>query len=275
MICVEDLWKSFGAQEVLRGVSLRVRPGEFMALVGLSGCGKSVLLKHVVRLLEPDRGRVLVDGEDLAALSRRELEATRSRMGYLFQNSALFDSLTVYENVAFPLREKTRLGEGEIRRKVMSELKVVGLENAEEKYPAQLSGGMVKRVALARTLVRDPEIVLLDEPTTGLDPIVSRAILRLFASVHRRRNLTGILVSHDVPAIFGIVEKVAMLHGGKIVAVEPSTEARASRNPMLAQFVNGDAEGPIQHIETREEPAGPALPLELELEDAVQKPGVK
>jgi phospholipid/cholesterol/gamma-HCH transport system ATP-binding protein len=273
MICVEGLWKSFGTQEVLRGVSLQVQPGEFMALVGLSGCGKSVLLKHVVRLMEPDRGRVVVNGEDLAALSRRGLEATRSRMGYLFQNSALFDSLTVYENVAFPLREKTRLGEGEIRRKVMSELEVVGLKSAEEKYPAQLSGGMVKRVALARTLVRDPEIVLLDEPTTGLDPIVSGAILRLFASVHQRRNLTGILVSHDIAAIFGIVQRVAMLHEGKIVALETSAEARASRNPMLAQFVNGDAEGPIQDLESRGEPARRARPLELE--DAVKKSGVK
>ncbi len=248
MICVEGLWKSFGTQEVLTGVSFQVQPGEFMALVGLSGCGKSVLLKHLVRLMAPDRGRVLVNGKDLAALSHRELESTRSRIGYVFQNSALFDSLTVYENVAFPLREKTRLGEAEIRSKALSELKVVGLEKAEEKYPAELSGGMVKRVALARTLVRDPEIVLFDEPTTGLDPIVSGTILRLFASVHRQRNLTGILVSHDIPAIFGIVQRVAMLHRGKIETVETPEEARASRNPVLAQFVSGEPEGPIRHI---------------------------
>jgi len=273
MICVEEVWKSFGPQEVLRGVSLDVPPGEFMALVGLSGCGKSVLLKHVVRLMEPDRGRVLVGGRDLAALSRRELEATRSRIGYVFQNSALFDDLTVYENVAFPLRETTRLGEGEIRRKVMSELEVVGLESAEEKHPAALSGGMVRRVALARTLVRDPDIVLVDEPTTGLDPIVAGTILRLFASVHQRRHLTGILVSHDIPAIFGIVEKVAMLHEGRIVALETSAEARASRNPMLAQFVSGDPEGPIQDIQSRREPPGRTLPLEME--NPVKHPGLK
>jgi phospholipid/cholesterol/gamma-HCH transport system ATP-binding protein len=272
MIRIEGLWKSFGAQDVLRGVSLQVQPGEFLALVGLSGCGKSVLLKHVVRLVEPDRGRVLVGGKDLAALSGRELEATRSRMGYVFQNCALFDSLTVYENVAFPLREKTRLAETEIRRKAMSELEIVGLEKAEDKYPAQLSGGMARRVALARTLVRDPEILLLDEPTTGLDPIASNAVLRLFATVHQQRNLTGILVSHDIPAIFGIVQKVAMLHEGKIVAVETSAEARASRNPALAQFVNGDPEGPIENSESRGDPHGRTPPLEME--DAVKKSGL-
>jgi phospholipid/cholesterol/gamma-HCH transport system ATP-binding protein len=273
MIRVEALWKSFGAQEVLRGVSLQVQAGEFLALVGLSGCGKSLLLKHVVRLVAPDRGRVLVGGKDLAALSRRELEATRSRIGYVFQNSALFDSLTVYENVAFPLQEKTRLREAEIRSKVMAELEEVGLEDAAEKYPAALSGGMVKRVALARTLVRDPEILLLDEPTTGLDPIVSGAILRLFAAVHQQRNLTGILVSHHIPAVFGIVQKVAMLHGGKIVAMEPSAGVRACRNAMLAQFVNGDPEGPIQPIGARRPPAGRTAPLGLEA--AVKDSGVK
>jgi len=235
-----------------------------MALVGLSGCGKSLLLKHLVRLMDPDRGRVLVGGNDLASLSRRELEATRSRIGYVFQNSALFDSLTVYENVAFPLREKIRLSKGEIRRKAMSELEVVGLEKAEAKYPAEISGGMVKRVALARTLVLDPEIVLFDEPTTGLDPIVSRAMLRLFASVHRQRALTGVLVSHDIPAIFSIVQKVAMLHEGKIVAVETAENAHASRNPVLAQFVNGEPEGPIGYLESRGESDMRALPLDLE-----------
>jgi phospholipid/cholesterol/gamma-HCH transport system ATP-binding protein len=264
MICVEGLWKAFGAQEVLRGVSLEVPAGEFLALVGLSGCGKSVLLKHVVRLMAPDRGRVLVGGKDLAALSRRELEATRSRIGYVFQNSALFDSLTVYENVAFPLQEKTGLREAEIRRKVMAELEEVGLEGAAEKYPAALSGGMVKRVALARTLVRDPEILLLDEPTTGLDPIVSGAILRLFAAVHQQRNLTGILVSHHIPAIFGIVQKVAMLHEGRIVAVEAAAEVRASRNAMLAQFVKGDPEGPIRPIGPGGQPARRPAPPGLE-----------
>ena len=248
MIQIDNLWKSFGEQQVLRGVTFEVEPGEFMALVGLSGSGKSLLLKHLVRLMEPDQGRVLFEGNDLAALSDRELCMVRRRIGYVFQNSALFDFLSVFENVAMPLRETSNLSEPEIRRKVMSELELVGLEKAAEKYPSQLSGGMMKRVALARTLVRNPEILLLDEPTTGLDPLVARAILQLFASVHESRCLTGILVSHDIPAIFRVVERVAMLHEGQIVAVEAAEGIQASRNPVLAQFVNGNPEGPIKHL---------------------------
>ena len=247
MIRVEELWKSFGAHDVLRGVSFEVKPGEFLALVGLSGSGKSILLKQIVRLMEPDRGRVLVAGQDVAALSRRALEGLRSRIGFVFQSGALFDSLRIYENVAFPLREKTRLAESEIRKKGMAALEQVGLGHAEEKYPAQLSGGMVKRVALARTLVREPEIVLFDEPTTGLDPIVSNSILQLFDSVHKRLNLTGILVSHEIPAIFRIVQKVAMLHEGKIVAVEAPDRIMTSRDPVVEQFVRGQPEGPIRY----------------------------
>lgn len=246
MICIEDLWKSFGEQEVLRGVSLTVETGEFVALVGMSGCGKSLLLRHIVRLMTPDQGRVLVDGADVARLPRKELEALRSRVGYVFQSGALFDSETVYDNVAFPLREKTRMSESEIRRRVMTELDLVGLKDAGEKYPAQLSGGMLKRVALARTLVRQPEIILFDEPTTGLDPMVVNSILELFDSAHKRLNLTGILVSHEIPEIFGIVQKVAMLHEGHIAAVETPESLRTSPSPIIDQFVNGKLEGPIR-----------------------------
>ena len=240
MIRVANLWKSFGHQEVLRGASFEIQPGEFVALIGGSGCGKSLLLKLLVGLLKPDRGGVWVMGKDIALLGRRDLEALRSRIGFVFQGGALFDSMTVYDNVAFPLREKTRLGEPDIRRKVMEELELVGLVGADEKFPAQLSGGMLKRVALARALVRDPEIVLFDEPTTGLDPVVSRAVLDLFAAVHQRLQLTGILVSHEIPRIFNIVQKVAMLHEGRIIAVEPPARLSASPNPLLQQFVNGD-----------------------------------
>jgi phospholipid/cholesterol/gamma-HCH transport system ATP-binding protein len=246
MIQIEDLWKSFGGQEVLRGVNLQVNPGEFVALVGLSGSGKSILLKHIVKLVTPDNGRIVVDGEDLAKLSGPALEQLRSRMGYVFQSGALFDSMTVFDNVAFPLREKTTMNEAAIRKRVLAELEGVGLSGAEGKYPAQLSGGMVKRVALARTLVRDPEIVLFDEPTTGLDPVVANSMLALFDSAHRRLNLAGILVSHDIPEIFGIVQKVAMLHEGRILAAQPPGEIRESDHPIVRQFIRGEPEGPIR-----------------------------
>lgn len=247
MIRIENLWKTFGSQEILRGISLHVKPGEFTALVGMSGSGKSLLLRHIVRLIRPDQGRVLVDSHDIGTMPQKELEALRSRIGYVFQSGALFDSMTVYDNVAFPLREKTRMSESKIRQKVLDELDQVGLKDAESKYPAQLSGGMLKRVALARTLVRAPEIILFDEPTTGLDPIVVNSILELFDCVHKRLNLTGILVSHEIPEIFGIVQKVAMLHEGKIVAVETPETLRTSPNPIIDQFVNGRPEGPIQY----------------------------
>ena len=241
MIRVDNLWKSFGRQEVLRGVSFEVQPGELVALIGGSGCGKSLLLKLLVSLLKPDNGRIWVCGKDVAASGRKELESLRSRIGFVFQGGALFDSMTVYDNVAFPLREKTRLGEKDIRRKVTGELELVGLRDAEHKFPAQLSGGMIKRVALARALVRDPEIVLLDEPTTGLDPVVSRAVLDLFSAVHQRLRLAGILVSHEIPRIFEIVQKVAMLHEGQIVAVESPARFCASPDPVIQQLVNGKA----------------------------------
>ncbi len=247
MIQIEDLWKAFGNQQVLRGVNLTVESGEFVALIGLSGTGKSILLKHIVRLLTPDRGRITVDGADLASISGKNLEQLRSRIGYVFQSGALFDSMTVFDNVAFPLRERGQMSESAIAQRVRAELDQVGLSGAEAKYPAHLSGGMIKRVALARTLIRDPEIVLFDEPTTGLDPIVSNSILELFDSVHRRLKLTGILVSHDIPQMFRIVQKVAMLHEGKIVAVEAPEDVMSSQNPYLQQFVHGRADGPIQY----------------------------
>jgi phospholipid/cholesterol/gamma-HCH transport system ATP-binding protein len=247
MIAVEDLWKSFGAQQVLSGVNLQVQTGEFLALVGLSGTGKSILLKHIVKLIRPDRGRVLVNGQDLAVLRGQELEKLRSRIGYVFQSGALFDSMTVFDNVAFTLRETTGMSEPAIRKRVLEELDQVGLNGAEQKYPAHLSGGMIKRVALARTLVREPEIVLFDEPTTGLDPIVSNSILELFKVAHERLKLTGILVSHDIPEIFSIVQKVAMLHEGRVVAVDTPEALMASADPVVNQFLHGLPDGPIRY----------------------------
>ena len=249
MIRVEELWKSFGSQEVLRGVSFEIQPGEFTALIGLSGCGKSLLLKHLVGLLKPDRGRIWIGSQDIGQASGRQLEFLRSRIGFVFQGGALFDSMTVYDNVAFPLREKTGLREADVRRKVEEELELVGLHDAADKFHAQLSGGMLKRVALARALVRDPELVLFDEPTTGLDPVVSRAMLDSFASVQQRLKLTGILVSHEIPRIFEIVQRVAMLHEGRIIALEPPERFCASPDPVVQQFVNGS------RVEQRVSPA--------------------
>jgi phospholipid/cholesterol/gamma-HCH transport system ATP-binding protein len=243
MITIENLWKGYDGIDVLRGVTLHVEAGEFVALIGMSGSGKSMLLRNIVRLVEPDSGQVIVDGQDVGKMRRSELEALRSRIGYVFQSGALFDSLTVYDNVAFPLREKTRLTESEIRKKVMEELDNVGLPDSIHKFPAQLSGGMLKRVALARTLIRSPEILLFDEPTTGLDPIVVQSILELFDRVHKERNLTGILVSHEIPEIFNIVQRVAMLYQGTIAAVEPVANLQAS--PIIDQFIHGKSEGPI------------------------------
>jgi phospholipid/cholesterol/gamma-HCH transport system ATP-binding protein len=240
MIQIENLYKSFNGLEVLRGVSLDIEKGEILALIGMSGYGKSVLLKHIAGLMKPDRGRVLIDGEDMCRLKGRELERLRSRFGFLFQGGALFDSLTIFENVAFPLREKTTLEDGDIEKRVSSELEQVGLAGSEHKYPAELSGGMIKRAALARALVRDPEIMLFDEPTTGLDPIISHTILTLIDSCHKSLHFTGIIVTHQIPRIFDVVQKVAMLHGGTILTVGSPEEILSSNEPVLKQFIGGN-----------------------------------
>jgi phospholipid/cholesterol/gamma-HCH transport system ATP-binding protein len=247
MIKVESIHKSFDGLEVLRGATLEVAKGEILALIGRSGYGKSVLLKHVAGLMRPDRGRVLIDGKDIGSLRGKELEQVRSRFGFVFQNGALFDSLTVFENVAFPLREKTKLSEEEIKSRVLSILDEVGLRATENKYPAQISGGMIRRTALARALVRSPEIMLFDEPTTGLDPIIGRTILNLIDSSHRRFGFTGIIVTHEIPKIFDIVQKVAMLHEGRILIVASPQGILSSSDPVVQQFISGSIEGPIQY----------------------------
>ncbi|UCG13483.1 MAG: ABC transporter ATP-binding protein [Deltaproteobacteria bacterium] len=238
MIRVENLHKSFNGFQVLRGVSFEVVKGEILALIGQSGFGKSVLLKHVAGLMQPDSGRVVVDGQDMCCLSNKDLVRLRNRFGFLFQGGALFDSMTVFDNVAFPLREKTILGEDIIRRKVLSELEQVGLIGSERKYPAEISGGMIKRTALARALVTDPEIMLFDEPTTGLDPITVKTIVSLIAACHQRLTFTGIVVTHKIPAIFAIVDKVAMLHEGTIVIAGTPQDILASDEPIVRQFVH-------------------------------------
>ena len=237
MIELENLYKSFEDLEVLKGVSLQVQKGEILGLIGGSGHGKTVILKHVAGLMRPDRGHVYIDGKDVYSLRGDEIEQLRSRLGFLFQSGALFSSLTVFDNVAFPLREKTRLSEEEIREKVMTVLEQVGLKGAEDKHPAQISGGMIKRTALARSLVRNPEIMLFDEPTTGLDPVIAHTILDLVKSVHNDLGFTGIIVSHELSRVFETVQKVAMLHEGVILFVGTPEEIMASRDPVVQKFI--------------------------------------
>jgi phospholipid/cholesterol/gamma-HCH transport system ATP-binding protein len=247
MIEIEDLHKSLSGKEVLKGVNLSVNKGEILVLIGMSGYGKSVLLKHIARLFKPDRGRVLIDGTDIGPLNSRELTKLRSRLGFLFQGGALFESMSVFDNVAFPLKEKLGLKKDEIRERVLKELDNVGLSGVEEKYPTQLSGGMQKRAALARVLVWQPEIILFDEPTTGLDPIIGHAILQLIEELHGRRKFTSVIVTHELQRVFKIAHKAAMLHEGVIKAVGKPDEILSSNDPVVKQFISGDTEGPISY----------------------------
>ena len=240
-----DVEKTFDGRKVLDGVTLEIPRSQITAIIGLSGAGKSLLLKHMIGLMKPDRGQVLLDGVDINRLSRKGLYEARNRFGMLFQTGALFDSLTVFENVAFPLREKTEMAEGEIREKVCRILRNVGLEKAEEKFPDELSGGMVRRVALARAVVMDPEIILFDEPTTGLDPIIRNSILNLICRTYHEDHFTMVMISHDLPDIFHWCHHVIVVHGGKVVEVGRAAEIQNSINPFVRQLVDGDIAGPV------------------------------
>ena len=245
MIQLENIYKSFKGNAVLKGINLNLEKGEIMALVGMSGYGKSVLLKCIAGLIKPEEGRVIIDSTDINTLKGKDLFSYWKRIGFLFQGGALFESMTVFENIAFPLKEKTKLHHKEIRERVIKQIEEVGLADSEEKYPSQLSGGMRKRTALARELVWEPEIMLFDEPTTGLDPIISHAILNLIKDLHRRLNFTAILVTHELSKVFEIVNRVAMIHKGKIELVGSVNDITNSENPVVRQFINGEVEGPI------------------------------
>jgi len=237
MIQIEDLHKSFDGTPVFRGVSLRIPKGQILALIGRSGCGKSVLLKHVAGLIQPDKGRVVVEGKEIGTARGKTLAGLRNRLGFLFQGGALFDSFTIFENVAFPLREKTRLSHQLIQTRVLRELENVGLSGSEHKYPSQISGGMVKRTALARALVSDPEIMLFDEPTTGLDPVTGQSIIDLIGACHQRLHFTGIIVTHEIVRVYPIVDRIAMLHEGMIRAQGTASDFFASTDPVVREFV--------------------------------------
>lgn len=239
MITVTNISKSFGALRVLSNLSLSISKGEVMAVIGRSGGGKSVFIKHLIGLLRPDSGSILIDGIDITTAKRDELDHIRRRFGVLFQGGALFDSMTVFENIAFPLRERLKLSRSEVSERVAEALSDVGLEGIQDKYPAELSGGMKKRVALARALITLPDFLFFDEPTTGLDPIMLRTIHRLIVNTHKKYGFTGVIISHEIPEIFEVAHRVAMLHNGAIEEVGTPEEIIKSTNPVVRYFLTG------------------------------------
>lgn len=248
MIELKKIHKSFGSQKVLNGLNLTIADGKITAIIGPSGEGKSVLLRHIIGLTTPDSGDVLIDNESIVGMKRQELNRVREKFGMLFQNAALFDSMNVFDNVAFPLQEKTRLSKDEIKIRVISALEAVGLKNIEQKYTDELSGGMRKRVGLARALLLNPSIILFDEPTTGLDPVIKRAIHQLMYDTQRKFGFTAVIVSHEIPDIFNIADSVAMLYHGEIIQHGSPDDIQNSDHPVVSQFVSGALDGPIQMI---------------------------
>jgi phospholipid/cholesterol/gamma-HCH transport system ATP-binding protein len=248
MIEIIDLHKAFAENSVLKGVNLTINTGETMTIIGRSGEGKSVLLKLIIGLLKPDRGMILVDGIDITRLNHNQIFNLRRRFGMLFQSSALLDSMTVDENVGLPLREHSGYPESKIRIIVAEKLAQVGLVNIENKKPAELSGGMKKRVGLARAIAMNPDYVLYDEPTTGLDPITADAINLLIIHLKNALNITSIAVTHDMVSAYKISDRMAMLHDGRIIFTGTPDEVRNCPDPVVQQFITGNAEGPITAI---------------------------
>jgi len=248
MIRIRGLKKRLGRKQVLDGVDLDVEQGETIVVLGRSGTGKSVLLKHVIGLMSADEGSIEVDGVELTGLGEDDLNAVRKRFGMLFQGAALFDSMTVGENVGLALREHLRLPAAEIRRRVAERLEWVGLQGVERMKPALLSGGMRKRVGLARAIAMDPQYILYDEPTTGLDPILADAIDLLIRSLQRRLGVTSIVVTHDMTSAFKVADRMAMLDGGRIVFTGTAEETRTTRDPLVRQFIEGSSEGPAHSV---------------------------
>lgn len=248
MISLVNVTKAFDSQVVLNKLNLEITRGKITSIIGPSGEGKSVLLKHMIGLLKPDKGEVVVDGEEISSMRGSALNEVREKFGMLFQNAALFDSMTVFQNVAFPLEEKTRLSPAQIRNRVQEALAHVGLKGIDNKYPDMLSGGMKKRVGLARALLLNPKIILFDEPTTGLDPIICRAIHQLIKDTHRRFGYTAVIISHEIPQIFDISDDVAMLYKGEIIEKGTAKDIRQSTHPVVRQFITGSLDGPIRLV---------------------------
>ena len=240
-----DLQKTLGGLVVLNGVSLKIQRGETMCIIGGSGAGKSVTLKHIVALMEPDEGHVLINGINITAARREELEEIRKGIGFCFQGAALLNSLTVFNNVALPLQEHEGLEGSELEDRVMAKLDLVGLENAAKKMPSELSGGMKKRVGLARAIIRNPGIILYDEPTAGLDPVTATTINSEILDMQAKLNVTSILVTHDMSSAFRVANRIAMLYKGEIIALGTTEEIKKHDDPRVQQFIYGDSEGPL------------------------------
>ena len=245
MIEITNLCKSFGTLQVLRGVNLTVEKGESMTVIGGSGSGKSVLIKHIIGLLFPDKGQVKISGQVMNDLDEQQLNELRKKFGMLFQMAALFDSLSVWENVAFGLKQHTKLSDREIRAIATEKLALVGLKNVEDKMPVDLSGGMKKRVGLARAIAMDAEIILYDEPTTGLDPITADAINDLIVDLRKKLGVTSVAITHDMHSAYKISDRIAMLYKGEIQEIGTPDEIRNTANPIVKQFISGSAVGPI------------------------------
>ncbi len=246
MIAIHNLHKSFDGKVVLRGVDLDIHDGERLVIIGRSGCGKSVLLKHILSLMEPDKGYILVDNIAIRKVNQKDLFFLRKQFGFLFQSAALFDSMTVAENIALPLIEHTTLSPAEIARKVSEKLEMVGLPGIENLRPAELSGGMRKRIGLARAIVMDPKYILYDEPTTGLDPIMAANIDKLIVDLSNQLKLTSIVVTHDMQSVNKVATRVVMLHMGKIIFSGTTQDLQTTDNEVVHQFVTANPEGPIQ-----------------------------
>ena len=238
MIELHNIRKRFGQQEVLKGVSFEVRRGTTRVILGLSGSGKSVLMKHMIGLMQPDSGSILVDGEDMTQLDHQGLQRVRRKFGMVFQQAALFDSMSVADNVAFPLREHTRESAEVIRQKVIEKLALVGLKGVEEKFPAELSGGMRKRVGLARAIILDPTCVLYDEPTTGLDPLTTDNVDNMIMDAKKSLNVTSVVISHDVGSALKIADDIAVIHEGRIVEDCSVKAIKQSQHPFVQEFLS-------------------------------------
>ncbi|MCK4738687.1 MAG: ABC transporter ATP-binding protein [Deltaproteobacteria bacterium] len=246
MIKIRDLKKSFKTKIVLDGVNLDIEKGKITVIIGRSGEGKSVFIKHIIGLIKPDSGHIYLDDKDIVSLSESEHSSILKRFGMLFQGAALFDSMTVAENVGFPLREHTGLSSKDILTTVKEKLRRVGLVGIEDLMPAELSGGMKKRVGLARAIIMDPEVVIFDEPTTGLDPVMSANIGELMLDTQKALKTTYIAITHDIALTFRVADYVAMLHEGRIIAEGTVEEIKNNPNPILQQFLTGSTKGPLQ-----------------------------